>query len=46
MLTWKSDSSVIGRLTGWIGAAEVEGGRIDPSAKLSLFNFFIFPART
>jgi hypothetical protein len=35
---------VMGRVEGWVGAPEVEGGRIDPCAMLSFSNFFILPA--
>ncbi len=44
MLTLKRESSVMGRVEGWIGALEVECGRMDPDVMMSLSNFFIFPA--
>jgi hypothetical protein len=40
----KSESNVMERMKGYSCAPEVEGGRIDPFAMLSLSNFFIFPA--
>jgi hypothetical protein len=43
MVTEESDSIAMGREKGWVGAPEVEGGRIDPDAMLSFSNFFIFP---
>jgi hypothetical protein len=44
MVTFWSDRRVMGMVTVWRGAREIEGGRIDPYLTLSLSNRFIFPA--
>jgi hypothetical protein len=45
-VTLASESRMMGRVKGWIGALEVEGDRIDPPMMLSFSKFFIFPERT